>query len=58
MCMRGLWVVLWVGWVGGLVGEGVVVCGRMKIGNTPLIRLNRISDETGCEIYGKVTTSL
>ena len=39
-------------------GEGVVVCGRMKIGNTPLIRLNRISDETGCEIYGKVTTSL
>ena len=56
--MRGLWVVGWVGWVGGLVGEGVVVCGRMKIGNTPLIRLNRISDETGCEIYGKVTTSL
>ncbi|ADZ70440.1 cysteine synthase A [Polymorphum gilvum] len=23
------------------------------IGNTPLIRLNRISDETGCDIYGK-----
>ena len=23
------------------------------IGNTPLIRLNRASDETGCEIYGK-----
>ncbi|CCX06204.1 tryptophan synthase beta subunit-like PLP-dependent enzyme [Pyronema domesticum] len=23
------------------------------IGNTPLIRLNKISDETGCEIYGK-----
>ncbi|MTI46062.1 cysteine synthase A [Roseibium hamelinense] len=23
------------------------------IGNTPLIRLNAISDETGCEIYGK-----
>jgi len=41
----------WVGWVRGLVG------GRMKkIGNTPLIRLNKISDETGCEIYGKVTS--
>ena len=23
------------------------------IGNTPLIRLNRFSDETGCEILGK-----
>src|SRR3954451_2674957 len=23
------------------------------IGNTPLIRLNRVSDETGCEIWGK-----
>ena len=23
------------------------------IGNTPLIRLNRVSDETGCEILGK-----
>ncbi|WP_412554711.1 cysteine synthase A [Shimia sp. MIT1388] len=23
------------------------------IGNTPLIRLNKVSDETGCEIYGK-----
>ena len=23
------------------------------IGNTPLIRLNRASEETGCEIYGK-----
>ncbi|MEM8838025.1 MAG: cysteine synthase A [Pseudomonadota bacterium] len=23
------------------------------IGNTPLIRLNKISDETGCEIFGK-----
>ena len=23
------------------------------IGNTPLIRLNRVSDETGCEIFGK-----
>lgn len=23
------------------------------IGNTPLIRLNRLSDETGCEIFGK-----
>ena len=23
------------------------------IGNTPLIRLNRLSDETGCEILGK-----
>ncbi|MGC6485905.1 MAG: cysteine synthase A [Candidatus Puniceispirillales bacterium] len=23
------------------------------IGNTPLIRLNRVSDETGCDIYGK-----
>jgi len=23
------------------------------IGNTPLIRLNRVSDATGCEIYGK-----
>ena len=23
------------------------------IGNTPLIRLNKLSDETGCEILGK-----
>jgi cysteine synthase A len=23
------------------------------IGNTPLIRLNKVSDETGCEILGK-----
>lgn len=23
------------------------------VGNTPLIRLNRLSDETGCEIFGK-----
>ena len=23
------------------------------IGNTPLIRLNRVSDDTGCEILGK-----
>ena len=23
------------------------------IGNTPLIRLKRVSEETGCEIYGK-----
>ena len=23
------------------------------IGNTPLIRLNRLSEETGCEILGK-----
>ena len=23
------------------------------IGNTPLIRLNRVSEETGCEIWGK-----
>jgi hypothetical protein len=23
------------------------------IGNTPLIRLNRLSEETGCNIYGK-----
>ena len=23
------------------------------IGNTPLIRLRRVSEETGCEIYGK-----
>ena len=23
------------------------------IGNTPLIRLNRVSEMTGCEIYGK-----
>ncbi|MGB2573738.1 MAG: pyridoxal-phosphate dependent enzyme, partial [Henriciella sp.] len=23
------------------------------IGNTPLLRLNRLSDETGCEILGK-----
>ena len=23
------------------------------IGNTPLIRLNQASEETGCEIYGK-----
>jgi len=24
------------------------------IGNTPLLRLNRISDETGAEVYGKL----
>jgi len=24
-----------------------------SIGQTPLIRLNRLSDETGCEILGK-----
>ena len=23
------------------------------IGNTPLIRLNRVSEQTGCEIWGK-----
>ena len=23
------------------------------VGNTPLIRLNRLSEETGCEILGK-----
>lgn len=23
------------------------------IGNTPLIRLNRLSEQTGCNIYGK-----
>ena len=23
------------------------------IGNTPLVRLNRLSDQTGCEILGK-----
>ena len=23
------------------------------IGNTPLIRLNKVSDATGCDIYGK-----
>lgn len=23
------------------------------IGNTPLIRLNKLSEETGCDIYGK-----
>ena len=23
------------------------------IGNTPLIRLNKVSEATGCEIYGK-----
>src|SRR6185312_7772868 len=27
--------------------------GLAAIGNTPLIRLNRVSDETGCEIWGK-----
>jgi len=32
------------GTVNGLVGA---------IGNTPLIRLNKISEETGCDIYGK-----
>ncbi|KAF8446777.1 tryptophan synthase beta subunit-like PLP-dependent enzyme [Terfezia claveryi] len=32
------------GSVNGLVGA---------IGNTPLIRLNRLSEDTGCEIYGK-----
>ena len=30
-------------------GSSVVDC----IGNTPLIRLNRLSDECGCEILGK-----
>jgi cysteine synthase len=25
----------------------------IAIGNTPLIRLNGLSDETGCDIYGK-----
>jgi len=25
----------------------------VAIGNTPLIRLNKLSDETGCEILGK-----
>lgn len=24
-----------------------------SVGNTPLIRLNKLSDETGCEILGK-----
>ena len=24
-----------------------------SVGNTPLIRLNRVSEETGCEILGK-----
>lgn len=24
-----------------------------SVGNTPLIRLNRFSEETGCEILGK-----
>jgi hypothetical protein len=56
VCMRGYVGGGMGGWVGGWVGESVVVCGRIKIGNTPLIRLNRISDETGCEIYGKVTS--
>ncbi len=23
------------------------------VGNTPLFRLNRVSDETGCDIFGK-----
>ncbi|KAI5780915.1 tryptophan synthase beta subunit-like PLP-dependent enzyme [Geopyxis carbonaria] len=32
------------GMVNGFVGA---------IGNTPLIRLNRLSEETGCDIYGK-----
>lgn len=27
--------------------------GSEAIGNTPLIRLNRVSEETGCDIYGK-----
>lgn len=33
----------------------MTVCGDVieAIGNTPLIRLNRLSDETGCEIFGK-----
>jgi len=26
------------------------------IGNTPLIRLNRLSERTGCNIYGKAGT--
>lgn len=26
------------------------------IGNTPLIRLNRLSQRTGCNIYGKAGT--
>ena len=26
---------------------------RETIGNTPLIKLNKASEETGCDIYGK-----
>lgn len=28
------------------------------VGNTPLIRLNRLSQQTGCNIYGKAGTIL
>ncbi|PNY25300.1 Cysteine synthase-like protein [Tolypocladium capitatum] len=39
----------------GPVSLRLVADGRrlLAIGNTPLIRLNRLSDETGCEILGK-----
>ncbi|MBT5430582.1 MAG: cysteine synthase A, partial [Rhodospirillaceae bacterium] len=26
---------------------------RDAVGNTPLIKLNKASEQTGCEIYGK-----
>ncbi len=36
------------------VGDQSISAGfAQAIGNTPLIRLNRLSDETGCEILGK-----
>ena len=31
----------------------MVLTNNIAIGNTPLIRLNRLSEETGCDIYGK-----
>jgi cysteine synthase len=39
----------WFGFKGGFMARSVVDL----IGNTPFLRLNRVSDETGCEILGK-----
>ena len=37
--------------VSATVGPVSGFCGA--VGNTPLIRINSLSNETGCEIYGK-----
>lgn len=46
------------GFVGGvcvpkILNNLLVLTNNIAIGNTPLIRLNRLSEETGCDIYGK-----